>query len=331
MIKIKNIWERKTNIKTSHNSQKAQFFFQLCPQNIQHPKHDAQKTDWQEGEKALHRLCMKTYDKMAQAVDYLVANHSAALSLQKLADIFDEEPTAFQKKFQCYVGVTPKQLQKYMSMHHARELLLRGDPTLEAAYEAGLSGNGRLHDLCVSVEAATPGAIKSKGQGVRIIYGWHQTPFGDVLIAQTEKGICWLSFELEGEKGKSFERLRARFSNADFTESRVMTEENAGRICALWKGETSGKIRLNLFGANFQIQVWQALLKIPQGGTVSYGTIANALSKPSASRAVGAAVGANPVSYIIPCHRVIQKSGLIENYAWGSARKKVLLGLETSP
>ena len=259
----------------------------------------------------------------------MVAHHDEALSLEAIAAHFGSHPTTFQKEFQSYVGISPKQLQRYMTMRTARELLLDGHSTLDTAYEAGLSGNGRLHDLCVHIEAATPGELKSKGQGVVIHYAWHETPFGAALIGQTGKGGCWLSFEYEGTKEASFQIFQQRLPKATYIKSIAETKESAGKIVSLWRGSGKEKIRLNLFGTNFQLQVWQALLKIPRGGAVSYGTVAQALNKPTASRAVGSAVGANPASFIIPCHRVIQQSGIIENYAWGSARKKVLLGLES--
>lgn len=272
---------------------------------------------------------MASYQKMASAIDYMVSHYQETPSLESLAETFSDTPTSFQKSFQSYVGITPKQLQRYMTMRHARELLLEGHSTLEAAYQSGLSGNARLHDLCVTIDSATPGELKSKGRGITVNYDWHHTPFGSALIGVTSRGICWLSFELEGEREASLAKLKDRLPNATYIQSHETTEESANKIRTLWRGESGKKIKLNLFGTNFQIQVWQSLLKIPKGASVHYGAIAEALDKPTASRAVGKAVGANPISYIIPCHRVIQKSGIIENYAWGSERKKVLLGLET--
>ena len=271
---------------------------------------------------------MALFNKVADIIDFMIAHHDEDISLDVLAAKFSESPTFFQKQFHDYVGVTPKNLQRFMKFSKARELLLEGFPTLEAAYRAGLSGNARLHDTCVTIEAATPGELKAKGQGVNVHYGWQETPFGNVLIGATEKGLCWLSFEYEGDRDISLQTLQKRLPKADFILSPEKTSNYAAQINHLWNGTPQGKIRLNLFGTNFQLQVWQALLKIPRGGSVSYGTIAENICTKKASRAVGSAVGANPISYIIPCHRVIQQSGIIENYAWGSPRKKVLLGLE---
>lgn len=271
---------------------------------------------------------MTIYYKVADIIDYMVAHSDQSLSLEMLSEKFSVSPTVFQKQFQGFVGVSPANLQRFMKFSKARDLLLEGYSTLDAAYEAGLSGNARLHDACVTIEAATPGELKAKGRGIKVYYGWHITPFGNVLIGATDKGLCWLSFEFEGDRDISLQTLQKRFPQADFINSDSKTADYAEQINRLWNGTPKEKIRLNLFGTNFQLQVWQALLKIPRGGSVSYGTIAEEVCTKKASRAVGSAVGANPISYIIPCHRVIQQSGIIENYAWGSPRKKVLLGLE---
>ncbi len=271
---------------------------------------------------------MTIYHKIADILDYMVAHEDKNLSLQQLSTRYAISPTAFQKQFHDYVGVSPKQLQRFMKQSKARDLLLEGYSTLDAAYQAGLSGNARLHDACVMVEAATPGELKAKGQGIQIFYDWHETPFGNILIGATHKGLCWLSFEYEGARDVSLQTLQKRLPHADLEKNANMTAGYALQINALWRGDINDKIRLNLFGTNFQLQVWRALLKIPRGGSVSYGIIAEDVCTKKASRAVGSAVGANPISYIIPCHRVIQQSGIIENYAWGSPRKKVLLGLE---
>jgi AraC family transcriptional regulator of adaptative response/methylated-DNA-[protein]-cysteine methyltransferase len=271
---------------------------------------------------------MNSYETMAAAIDVLVAENENPPDLQKLADRFDCEPTVFQKTFQSYVGVSPKQLQRFLSLRTARDFLLKGYSTLEAAYAAGLSGNGRLHDLCVLIDAATPGELREKGKGIQIDYGWGFTPFGSVLIGRTARGICWLSFELTGERELSEALMKKRFLYAEFIENLAAIHQSAERIVELWQRKESEKIRLNLYGTNFQLKVWEALLKIPSGGCVSYSTIAENICSKKASRAVGSAIGANPVSFLIPCHRVIQQSGIVENYAWGSERKRILLGIE---
>lgn len=269
------------------------------------------------------------YDNIAQMIDYMVAHPDGGGDLEDLARKAGYEPTYFQKLFQSYVGVTPKQLNRFMSLSRAREFLLEGYTTLGAAYEAGLSGNGRLHDLCVTIDAASPAEIKSRGKGLVIYYGWHLTPIGDVLIAETGRGVCWMSFSMQQEHTASYNAFIKRWPMADVIEDTERTALSAARIMRIWHGQAeTGQLKLNLFGTNFQMQVWQALLKIPTGGTVSYQAIANYIGQPKSNRAVGTAVGANPISLLIPCHRVIQSSGIVENYAWGSARKKMLLGLE---
>lgn len=268
--------------------------------------------------------------KLADAIDYLVANYQTQPELEMLAEKYGYEPTYFQKIFQQHVGLSPKKFVQYMSLKTAKDFLLQGGSTLDAAYEAGLSGNGRLHDLFVTCEAASPGEVKSKGQGMAVRYGTHATPLGELFVARTERGICWLSFQMNGNQDRSLARLHKHWQNAELIEDKDAAEEIASDILNVWNGtaDKTRKANLHLFGTNFQIQVWQALLKIPSGSTVSYNAIAKSLGKPDANRAVGTAVGANPISLLIPCHRVIQSTGIIENYAWGSERKKAILGAE---
>ncbi len=267
---------------------------------------------------------------VSDAIDYIVAHWQEQPDLDALAQRAGYDPTHFQKTFTKMVGISPKKLVQYMNARHAREFLLEGYSTLDAAYAAGLSGNGRLFDLFVNVEAATPGEVQRKGQGLRISYGYYPTPLGDILIAQTERGICWLGFVVEEDRNVPMQRLRAYWPKAEFIEDERVTSFAAQKIMKVWRGESEPKFNIHLYGTNFQIQVWQALLKIPCGGAVSYQDVANYLGKPTASRAVGGAVGANPISLLIPCHRVIQSSGIIENYGWGTPRKKLILAMESA-
>ncbi len=267
---------------------------------------------------------------ISDAIDYIAAHWQDQPSLEFLAGRVGYDVTHFQKSFTRMVGISPKKLCQYMNMRHAREMLLQGYATLDAAYEAGLSGNGRLHDVFVTIEAATPGDVKARGAGMAIRYGFHSTPIGDLLIAETKKGLCWLGFRVDEDRAIPMTRLREYWPRADFVEDSPGTAETAQRILGIWRGTAAEKkLNLHLYGTNFQIQVWQALMKIPCGATVSYQTVAQAIGKPKASRAVGGAVGANPISLLIPCHRVIQQSGIIENYGWGTPRKKLILGLES--
>ncbi len=266
---------------------------------------------------------------IAEAIDYLVDHATEQPGLERLARRAGYDPTHFQKLFTQKVGLSPKRLLQYINMRQAREMLLRGYPTLAAAYKAGLSGNGRLHDLFLSTEAATPGEVKARGAGLTIRYGFHPTVMGDVLVAQTARGLCWLGYVVDGDRKIPLRRLKEYWPRAKLIEDEAGTRPTARRIMDVWRGDPGReKLKLHLYGTNFQIQVWQALLKIPCGAAVSYQDVAIHIGRPTASRAVGGAVGANPIALLIPCHRVIQKSGIIENYGWGTPRKMLLLGLE---
>lgn len=271
-----------------------------------------------------------THAKLAGAIDYLVAHYQDQPDLEALAAQFGYEPTYFQKIFKEHVGLSPKKFVQYMTYKTARDFLLEGASTLDAAHEVGLSGNGRLHDLFVRCEAVTPGDVQRLGKGLTIRYGYHPSVLGELMIALTPRGVCWLGFQVDQSRDKSYARVRQHFPQANLVQDQAATEVAANDILAIWNGqaEPGKKLNLDLYGTSFQIQVWQAMLKIPMGVTVSYKILGEALGKPSASRAIGGAVGANPVSLLIPCHRVIQQSGIIENYGWGSPRKKALLAAE---
>lgn len=268
--------------------------------------------------------------RIASSIDEIVRNHDMPHDLEKLAEQAGYESTYFQKLFSSLVGLSPKQLHRYMQHSKAKDLLLEGHTTLESAYQAGLSGNGRLHDLFITMEAATPGEVASKGKGLKLRYGIAPSPIGQLIIAETEKGICWLGFHQDGSPQKAIDRIHKHWGNADITRDDKAISQTSDRIMKYWQGTLNGNtpLRLNAFGTNFQIQVWQALLKIPAGHVISYQSIGEEIGKPKAARAIGSAVGANPISLLIPCHRVIQKSGIVNHYEWGSPRKKTLLGME---
>ena len=267
---------------------------------------------------------------IAESIDYLVAHYDERPDLAFLADRAGYEATHFQKLFKDYVGISPKRLCQYMHMREARELLEAGVPTLDTALESGLSGTSRLHDLFVSCEGVTPGSIQGRGAGLSITYGFYPSIFGEMIIGQTNKGVCWLAFIMDEDRDFPVEELRRRWPLADIDRDDHAVADAGAQIIKIWggQGDAVRKLRLDLYGTNFQIQVWQALLKIPFGETVTYMDIAEQVCTRKASRAVGNAVGANPISLLIPCHRVIRATGIIDNYMWGSARKKLLLGLE---
>ena len=264
---------------------------------------------------------------IAQSIDWLVAQDTTP-SLNDIAAHSGYDPAYFQKIFKSHVGITPTQFLRYKNYTKARDFLLQGYSTLDAAYEAGLSGQGRLHDLFLKIESMTPGDVKNRGQNLIITYGFTPTFMGELMVAKTNKGICWLGFQMNDSSQQSISRMKSFWPMAKFVEGDVTDEIQ--KIQSLWRHckEQSDILRLDLFGTNMQIQVWQALLKIPFGAVTDYKTIAHAIGKPKAARAVGNAVGANPISLLIPCHRVIQSTGIVNNYGWGSPRKKIILGIE---
>lgn len=267
---------------------------------------------------------------VAETIDYLVAHSKEQPDLESLAARAGYEATHFQKMFKQSVGISPKRLVQYMNVRHARGLLREGRTLLDSALDSGLSGTGRLHDLFVSVEGMTPGQVKNRGQGVQITYGFYPSILGEVLIAKTALGVCWLGFLMEERREVPVQRMKAFWPKAAFVHDDDSVRAVAQQVLAIWSGKAvaAGKLKLDLYGTNFQLQVWQALLRIPSGETVTYQDIAKTVCTEKASRAVGNAVGANPVSLLIPCHRVIRGTGIIDNYAWGSPRKKLILALE---
>lgn len=267
---------------------------------------------------------------IAESIDYIVAHYKERPDLTFLAQRAGYDLSHFQKIFKDMVGISPKRLCQYMHMRSARELLSRGENTLFAAQESGLSGNARLHDLFVSCEGVTPGQVQKRGQGLVISYGYFDTALGRLIIGRTDKGLCWLSFMVEESDVESLRRIRAHWPLARLVHDDDAIASVASHLIRIWSGhgDDGQKLSLDLYGTNFQIQVWQALLKIPNGELLTYQDIAQNLGRPSSSRAVGNAVGANPISLLIPCHRVIRGTGIIDNYGWGSPRKKLLLAME---
>jgi AraC family transcriptional regulator of adaptative response/methylated-DNA-[protein]-cysteine methyltransferase len=270
---------------------------------------------------------------IAESIDYLVAHYQDAPSLDDLARRAGYDKTHFQKLFKDKVGISPKRLCQYMHMSSARDLLYRGENTLFAAQESGLSGNARLHDLFVACEGVTPGDIQKRGKGLTIAYGVVPSILGRVMIAKTPLGVCWLGFMVEESEQESLGRIQSHWPHATVIRDGGSIRAEADHLMRVWDGSIEGEdksnpLKLDLYGTNFQIQVWQALLKIPNGETLTYQDIARDMGRPKSSRAVGNAVGANPISLLIPCHRVIRATGIIDNYGWGSPRKKLILATE---
>ncbi|MBK8900199.1 MAG: methylated-DNA--[protein]-cysteine S-methyltransferase [Anaerolineaceae bacterium] len=270
------------------------------------------------------------YGRIEAAIHYLEENFQAQPSLAEVAAHVGLSEYHFQRLFSRWAGTSPKRFLQFLTIQHAKKLLEESQSILDAAYEAGLSSPSRLHDLFVTHEAITPGEFKQKGAGLTIQYGFHDSPFGECLIALTERGICGLQFVADSDREAALAELKASWPQAAFVEDAEATRPYIGPIFNLSDAEERPSLPLYLKGTNFQIQVWQALLKIPAGTAVSYGTIAQMIGNPKASRAVGSAVGNNPVGYLIPCHRVIRQAGGLGDYRWGSSRKKAILGWEAA-
>jgi AraC family transcriptional regulator of adaptative response/methylated-DNA-[protein]-cysteine methyltransferase len=268
------------------------------------------------------------YQIVEQALIYLEENYLNQPSLEEIATHVGLSEFHFQRMFSRWVGISPKRFLQFLTKEHARELLDHSASVLDAAYQSGLSGPSRLHDLFITFDAVTPGEYKLHGEGLKINYGFHPSPFGECMLAITDRGICGMAFELNGNRCDAVDDLRRRWKNAVIVENSSMTANTADRIFSgNWRDQTA-KLKLFIHGTNFQIKVWEALLRIPMGKMVTYEEIASYVGKPRAARAVGQAVASNPIAYLIPCHRVIRKIGEFGGYRWGSARKKAILGWE---
>jgi AraC family transcriptional regulator of adaptative response/methylated-DNA-[protein]-cysteine methyltransferase len=250
-------------------------------------------------------------------------------SLDDLAREAGVQPIQLQRVFSRWAGITPKQFLQAITLDHARDLLRRSATVLDASYEVGLSGPARLHDLFVTHEAMTPGVYRARGAGVTLRYGFHPSPFGLALVMASEHGLAGLAFCDPGGEADALADMRGRWPAADYLEDAAATAPLAQRVFdpASWSAETP--LRVVMIGTDFEIRVWEALLRIPVGGATTYARIAASLGKPKAARAVGRAVGRNPVSFVVPCHRVLGSGGGLCGYHWGLTRKRAILGWET--
>ena len=267
------------------------------------------------------------YGVMTRAIE-LIDAANAPLSLEMLAGEMGMSAAHFQRVFSTWVGVSPKRYQQYLTLGHAKTLLRERSTTLEAAHSTGLSGTGRLHDLFVRWEAMSPGEYAAGGAGLKISWGWFNSPFGRVLVMGTGKGICGLSLAAEMGDVAAMEDLRRRWPAAEFVEDADALR--AWVEAAFGGGAADVRAPLYLIGAPFQIKVWEALLRLPEGQVTTYGDIAAVIGNPKAVRAVGTAVGKNPIGYLIPCHRVLRKSGELGGYHWGLPMKRAMLGYEAA-
>ncbi len=268
------------------------------------------------------------YERVEKAIQFLAENFHSQPSLNQIAANIHVSEYHFQRLFSRWVGISPKRFLQFLTKEYAKTLLEESINLLDVNYESGLTSTGRLHDLFVTCEAVTPGEYKAKGEGLEIAYGYHATPFGECMLAKTDRGICSLSFVQNDDRRPVFASLKNRWQNAKLIKGPDVTRPLIKKIFNPSEGQNSTPLHLVLSGTNFQIKVWEALIKIPMGAVVSYEDVAAHIGMPKASRAVGNAVGSNPVSFVIPCHRVIRKTAEFGNYGGGVARKLAILGWE---
>ena len=268
------------------------------------------------------------FSRIAEAIDYIKDNFKTQPGLEEVAEKIHLSPFHFQRLFTEWAGVSPKKFLQYLTVEHAKKMLKENQATLfETAFETGLSGTGRLHDLFINIEGMTPGEYKNGGENLSINYSFAESPFGNILVASTAKGICHIAFA-DDEK-KVLEALQKTFPNADYKQMVDLAQQN---VLYIFTHDWSklNQIKLHLKGTEFQLKVWETLLKIPMGQLTTYGNIAKQIQQPNASRAVGTAIGDNPVAFLIPCHRVIQSTGVFGQYHWGSTRKTAIIGWEAA-
>jgi len=271
---------------------------------------------------------MINYQRIAEAINYIKLNFKEQPNLDEVAEKVHLSPFHFQRLFTDWAGISPKKFLQYLSLDYAKGILKDKQATLfDTAFETGLSGTGRLHDLFMNIEGMTPAEYKNGGKALSINYSFAESPFGNIIVASTSKGICYMAFA--DDRDEAFHNLHAQFPNAQYTQMVDLAQQNALFIFKKDWTELS-KIKLHLKGTSFQLKVWEALLNIPMGGLSTYSSVAAAIHQPNASRAVGSAVGDNPVAFLIPCHRVIKSTGETGQYHWGATRKSAMIGWEAA-
>jgi AraC family transcriptional regulator of adaptative response/methylated-DNA-[protein]-cysteine methyltransferase len=274
---------------------------------------------------------MNDYERIANCIRFLERHHTDQPDLHQLASAIGLSPFHFHRLFSAWAGITPKDFLQCLTLEHVKELLRAGRNVFDAALDAGLSGPGRLHDLCVTLEAASPGEMKNGGAGMQIDFGFADTPFGEALIAETKRGICHVSFLDDRSRQVARELLLSQWPSAKLNRNDSRIAQLASKIFSPTRSTSQRPLRAFVRGTAFQLKVWRALLRVPPGGLTSYGRLAEAIGQSSAARAVGSAVGANPIAFIIPCHRVIRETGALGHYHWDPVRKRAILGWELSP
>ena len=266
------------------------------------------------------------YNRIAEAIEYLKTNFKEQPNLDEVAKKVHLSPFHFQRLFSEWAGTSPKKFLQFTTVEYAKSLLKENKATLfETAHETGLSGTGRLHDLFINIEGMTPAEYKNGGKDLSINYSFAESPFGNIIVASTKKGICFMAFA--DDEQLAFSTMQNHFPNALFKQMVDLIQQNALYIFTHDWAKLN-QIKLHLKGTDFQLKVWQTLLKIPMGQLTTYGAIANKIENPNASRAIGTAIGSNPIAFLIPCHRVIQSTGIFGGYMWGNTRKTAIIGWE---
>jgi AraC family transcriptional regulator of adaptative response/methylated-DNA-[protein]-cysteine methyltransferase len=280
--------------------------------------------------KAVENRLADDWGRIEKAIRFVEANYKERPDLEAMAASVHLSKYHFQRLFRRWAGISPSQFMQFLTLEHAKKLLAESRSVLDATYESGLSGPGRLHDLFVTFEAFTPGEYKRRGEGLKIEYGVHPSPFGSCLLAVTPRGICYLGFVDRMSKREIERQLHKSWPDAEVGSNPAVTAPMVNEIFGLKRGETSRPFNLLLRGTNFQINVWKALIAIPRGRVLSYRDVAAYLGRPAAQRSVASAIALNPISFLIPCHRVIASTGDFGKYHWGETRKKAILGWEAA-
>jgi AraC family transcriptional regulator of adaptative response/methylated-DNA-[protein]-cysteine methyltransferase len=270
----------------------------------------------------------RDYDTVKRALAFITENWRDQPSLETISEEVGLSPFHLQRVFSRWAGLSPKAFLQAMTLDHAKAMLRDSATVLDAAYDSGLSSPGRLHDLFVTHEGMPPGAFKVKGEGLTISHGFHDCPFGRALVMVTDMGLCGLGFADSDEEAQTLADMKSRWPAATYREDRAQTEDYAQRIFDPEAWSPERPLRIVFIGSDFEIRVWETLLRIPFGKATSYSDLASSLGKPNAARAVGGAVGRNPISFVVPCHRVMGKSGGLTGYHWGLTRKRAILGWE---
>lgn len=267
------------------------------------------------------------YNRIAQAIEYIQTHFKSQPNLDEVAEKIHLSPSHFQRLFTDWAGVSPKKFLQYISVENAKNILKKDNRAtlFDTAFETGLSSTSRLHDLFVNIEGMTPAEYKNGGQNLTIYYDFEESPFGSLIVASTSKGVCYMAFDEDNEK--ALNDLKAKFPNAVFQQQSDELQQNA---LSIFRNDWSRleQVKLHLKGTDFQLKVWESLLKIPLGKLSTYGELANEIGNPNASRAVGTAIGSNPVAFLIPCHRIIQSTGTFGGYMWNPIRKTAIIGWE---